>query len=334
MQRDGNKHPYAGEIWRKDALARMTIINREFKWVPARKVYFSTILPRRDSYDDEIWESMKKDGIHQPLIVRPLPNNPEKFEIIDGSVRRLIIRDDDLVLVDVRYGVKDSEVFKISELTFKRSQRTTYERARFYARWVMVESKESGKRGAQARVAKKVRLTEGEISQYLAIHRMFTKLEPLPGSAAINFNALKNQSVNKLYELSKLTQDPVGLLKIAQELAEHPNMSVRELRHMVDNETGLLLSRLVEEDPYETEDSEEVEPAEIAKLAQEMRSIADETRKELEFLEIEMKRMPKRFLKSEVLKELQKLRRRFKRLRKDIAKLPDRVAPKVVSFAN
>jgi len=78
----------------------------------------------------------------------------------------------------------------------------------------------------------------------------------------------------------------------------------------------------------------QVEPAEIAKLAQEMRSIADETRKELEFLEIEMKRMPKRFLKSEILKELQKLQRRFKRLQKDIAKLPDRVAPKVVSFAN
>lgn len=309
----------------------MIDVDREFKLVPARKIQrIYAVLPRRHSYDDEILESMKKAGVQQPLIVRPLPSDPDEYEIIDGFMRRLAFEDDDLILVDVRYGIKDSDVFKISDITFKRKQRTTYERAEFFSRWVMVERKENGKKGAQARVAKETRLTEGEISQYLAIHRMFTELEGLPGSAAINFDALNYQGINKLYELSRLIETPV-FLTVAEQLAQNPSMPVRELRHVVKEETSTekMLLRLDNEDPFETEKPEKTDYTEIFKLTQEILNIAEDTRKNLETFKTRIKLSPKRFLKPKTLKELQKLQRRFKRLRKDVAKLPDRTYPKV-----
>jgi len=313
----------------------MKTIKREIKTVPARKVHFSKILPHRHSYDTEILESMKVDGVQQPLIVRPLPKNPEEYEIIDGNMRRLAFKDDDLILVDVRYDLSDSEVFKLSEMTFKRKQRTTHERAASYFGWVQAEHREYGKRGAQARVAKKARMTEGEISQYLAIHKMFAELEQLPGSAAINFNALNNQGINKLYELSKLTKYHKALLHSVQQLAEQPNMSIRELGHIVKEE----IEQALEEFPPVDLEDEEKDSNEmdnkitlVRKLTGEMLKTVDEITAKLKFFEARMEDVPEKYLKSEILKELQKLRRRFKRLQKDIARLPHRGWPKGRDF--
>jgi len=212
----------------------------ERKWkidvVLASKIHFSRILPRRDPCD-EVLQSVKRDGWQLPLIVRPLRENLEEYEIIDGSLRRLALSNDQYVLVEIRYDVEDSEVFRIKEATFKRKRRTTYEKANFYSRWVRTVSEKRGKKGSQARVARIADMNEGEISQYLAIHKMFKELEGLTGLAIINFHALKNQSINKLYELSKLRGNP-ALLKIAQELAEHPKMAIRKLRHRVKEKTG------------------------------------------------------------------------------------------------
>jgi len=273
---------------------------------------------------------MKEDGVQQPLIVRPHPSMPGEYEIIDGSMRYWAFEPDDLVLVDVRHGVRDSEVFKISDISFRRKQRITYDRAEFLARWVRVESKERGKRGAQARVAQEASRTEGEVSQYLAICRMFSELESLIGSTAKTFNALKNQGINKLYELSRLTGTPV-FLKVAVQLAENPSMPLRELRHVVTRESETSfekgLQRLVEEDPFEKNDSQKTDLAEMWEWAQEMLNVTENTRKSLERFETRMKQaQPEMFLEDEVLKELQKLRRRFRRLLKDVAKLPDLVA--------
>jgi len=304
-------------------------INRKFERVRARKLHLSNILPRRVCYDDDILESMRKDGVQQPLIIRPHPDIPGEYEIIDGSMRYWAFSPDDLVLVDVRYGIKDSEIFTISDMSFRRMQRITFERAEFLASWVRVEGRAQGKRGAQARVAEKARLTEGEISQYLAIHRMFTRLRELSAGTSETFDALKNQSINKLYELSRLTGTH-AFLQVAVQLAENPRMPVRELRRIVEEETSTekVLYRLVEEDLFETEPPKTIDYEKIAQLAQEMQEIDKDARRSLAAFEREIKREPEKFIESEILKELQRFKRRFKRLQKDLARLPDRLAAK------
>lgn len=206
---------------------------RRITAVPASKIHFSKILPKREPCY-EVLRSVERDGWQLPLIVRPLRENPEEYEIIDGALRRWALREDQQVLVEIRYGVKDSEVFRIREATFKRKQRTTYEKAEFYSRWVWIVSQERNKRGAQARVAWMAGIREGEISQYLAIDKMFKELDF--SRSATSLKALKNQSINKLYELSKLRGNP-ALPKIAGELAEHPNMPIRRLRRIVKEKT-------------------------------------------------------------------------------------------------
>lgn len=302
-------------------------INRKFESVPARKLRFSQILPRRSCYDDHVLESMRKDGVQQPLIVRPHPDTPGEYEIIDGSMRYWTFKPDDLVLVDVRYGIKDSEIFRISDISFRRKQRITFERAEFLASWVKVESRAHGKRGAQARVAEKARLTEGEISQYLAIHRMFTRLKELSAGTSETFDALKNQGINKLYELSRLTGTH-AFLQVAVQLAENPGMPVRELRRIVEEETSTekFLHPLAEEDPFETEPPKAIDYAKVTQLAQDIQEIDKDARRSLAAFESEIKREPEKFLESEILKELQRLKRRFRRLQKDLARLPDRLA--------
>ena len=215
-------------------------VETERRWkidvVPASKIHFSKILPRRGPCY-EVLESLRRDGWQLPLIIRPLRENPEEYEIIDGALRRWACKEDQPVLVEIRYGVKDSDVFRIREATFKRKQRTTYQKANFYFQWVQTISKERGKNGAQGRVARIANMREGEISQYLAIHRTFKELERLQISANINLSALKNQSINKLYEFSKLRGNQ-DLLEIASELAQHPNMPIRRLRRRVKEKTG------------------------------------------------------------------------------------------------
>lgn len=304
-------------------------INRKIEQVPARKLHLSQILPRRVCYDDDILESMRKDGVQQPLIVRPHPDIPGEYEIIDGSMRYWSFKPDDLVLVDVRYGIKDSEVFKISDISFRRKQRITFERAEFLASWVRVESRAQGKRGAQARVAEEARLTEGEISQYLAIHRMFTRLKELSAGTSETFDALKDQSINKLYELSRLIGTH-AFLQVAVQLAENPRMPVRELRRIVEQETSTekVFRPLTEEDPFETEPPKEIDYAKVTQLTQEIQEIDKDARYNLVAFEREIKREPEKFLESEILKELQRLKRRSRRLQKDLARLPDRLAAK------
>ena len=101
-------------------------MQREFKLVYARNLHQSTILPQRE-HNQELIESVKKVGIQTPLIVRLVEGKPGEYEIIDGGLRSAELRDDDQVLVDVRSDVKDSELFKISDATFKRKDRTAYE---------------------------------------------------------------------------------------------------------------------------------------------------------------------------------------------------------------
>ncbi|MCK4481639.1 ParB N-terminal domain-containing protein [Candidatus Bathyarchaeota archaeon] len=315
----------------------MKVGDRELKLVPASKIHFSGLLPTRDSYDDKILESMKKDGIQQPLIVRPHPRSKGEYEMIDGHMRYVTAEPDDLLFVDIRTDIKDSEVFRISDATFKREPLSTYRRAEFIFRWVETVKKERGKRGAQALVAKEARLTEGEISQYLSIRRMFIDLEGRFGSAALNFDALKNQSINKLYELSKLTRTP-SLLKIAEELAEKPTMPVRELRRIVQEETNnrdLTLENMkkmmFEDSNGEASEAENLRKQDLTKtvsLVKEIIGMAEDARQTLGIFRMVIKQSPERYLNPEIFRELRNLHRRHKRLCRDIGRLRKRAYTK------
>jgi hypothetical protein len=66
---------------------------QEFKSVPIKKVHPSTILPPR-SYNSDLAESVKRYGIQQPLIVRPIVDKPREYEFIDGYGRFASVKDE------------------------------------------------------------------------------------------------------------------------------------------------------------------------------------------------------------------------------------------------
>ena len=131
---------------------------RKFGFVEASRIHPSRLLPGRES-DDQLVDSIRRDGIQQPIIVRPSPHEKGMYEIIDGHLRYETIQKGQKVLVDVRYGANDAGVFKISEATFKRKPRTTYERSLFYSRWVKTLESTSQSPGAQRKVAKEATST-------------------------------------------------------------------------------------------------------------------------------------------------------------------------------
>lgn len=291
----------------------------EMHVVPASKLHFSRILPRRDG-GSEVAESIRRIGVRVPLIVRPSEENPEEFEIIDGALRRSAINEDQGVIVAVLYGWTDSEVFRIHHATSKTKQRTTSEWAEYYTRWVQTVGKERGKAGAQAKVARMAGVNEGEICQYIAIHKMYMELIALAiyKSVPINLDALKNQSINKLYELSKLRGTP-NLLQVAKELADHPNMSIRKLRRIVKEKMKKPLKRVIKH--RKSGSRHKIKRTEVNRLTQKLLKTINETKKNLKTLEKRMQLTPETYMKSRIPKELQRLQRRFKELQKNISRL-------------
>lgn len=305
----------------------MEAVKREFKQVPARKIHRSNVLPSRDSYDRSFADSVREDGVQQPLIVRPDPKNPDEYEIIDGYGRLSFSKPEDVVTVEVRQVPKDSDVFKVSNMTFLRKGLSTYERARRLTSWINTLARESNAQGAQARVAKDARISESLISQYVTIDRMFRKLETLPERRTVNFDALKIQGVNRLYELARLTEHPSSLLKVSQQLSNEPQMRLEELKKRVDAaleeaspEEEDILADLTE-DPEVIERQRKKRQDETVELTQEMVKLADETRQDLTIFETRIKLLDAKLLNAEVLNVLPRLQRRFKRLQKEIAKL-------------
>jgi len=207
--------------------------NREFKWVPASKIHSSSILPPRE-YASEVAESVKSMGIQQALIVRLHPSKPGEYEIIDGRGRLDSVEGDQLVLVDIRPDAKDMDVFRISETTFKRRDRSVYETARFYAAWMHAFVRERGtEEGAQAILAQQANLSESAISQYLAINKTFEKLESVAPDE--QFDALKHMGVNKLYSLCACADHPELLLEVAREVEAKGDLSPEEITNIVDH---------------------------------------------------------------------------------------------------
>jgi len=230
---------------------------REIKLVKATIVHPSTILPKREGSRD-VMDSVKRDGVQQPIIVRPHPDREGEYEIIDGHNRRYgLIEKPDInyyvpgrepeILVDIKYGLTDADVFNLSNIMHKRKERNTYEQAEFYVKWIDAKAKELGKEeGALTEVAKELITEEPDsltysyalnskqslLSQYCKIYEMFQKLEQKRPD--MDFNILKSLAINKLYELTKLMDNLPTLIKVVEKLLKNPNMTLDRIKELVE----------------------------------------------------------------------------------------------------
>ena len=290
----------------------MDALKRKLMYVEAVKLLQSTILPRRE-VDKQLEESVNREGIQLPIIVRPSPREKDKYEIIDGHGRHESMQSNGRVLVDVRFGLSDEGVFRISEATFKRKARSTYERAFFYSNWVKTQSESQG---AQKRVAKMANLSEAEVSHYLSISRLFIRLGSYNIMMSV-FNALKSQSVNKLYAVAKV-EDKAGLLEIVAKMVENPDITVRELKSLIEHRNSM------QEIKELLDDEEESESARIDQMkgaAQQLKGVLDKTAESLSVLNQEILDDPHVFLPGYVLKKIKRIQNAFGRIEKDVERI-------------
>ena len=202
------------------------------KTVKAKYIHPSSVLPSRE-HGNDILESVRAVGVQHLLIVRPLHSIPNEYELIDGLGRFKALDPESEVEVEVREGATDAEVFKISEATFKRTQRSTAETATFYATYVEAVKKETNENNAKQIVCRDSCISESQLSQYLAINRLFVKLTQL--SSEDVFGGVRKLGINKLYELSKL-EDNVQLLEVAKQVEEKADyLALEGISEMVRN---------------------------------------------------------------------------------------------------
>jgi flagellar motor switch/type III secretory pathway protein FliN len=221
-------------------------------------------------------------------------------------------------VVDVRYDVEDSEVFKISEATFKRKPRNTYERALFYSSWVKTVEARHGSRGARTRVAQEAILSQAEVSQYLSIYKLFERLQSHSVSEKI-FNALKNQSVNKLYALSNI-ENKNALLEVASKMAENPKMSLEELNDLIEEQASptRMLQELIEEDREEEEkENENSRIDQLKNVAQKLEGTLGETSKTLTVFRSTIADNPRMFLSPDVFKAISRMLNALRKIERE-----------------
>ena len=238
----------------------------EIKKVRVTLVHPSTILPKRQR-SHEVMESVKRDGIQQPIIVRPHPTNPNEYEVVDGDTRRFaLVERPDMrlyhdetepeIMVDVRYALSDVDVFKLSNTMHKRKERNTYEQAEFYVKWIEAKAKELGKEeGALTELAKELITEEPDsptysselnskqslLSQYVKVYELFKMLETLEQKypdkfKEIDLNALKPIGLTRLYTLTKLMDNPPVLIKVVEKLSKNPNMTLDRLKELTEGD--------------------------------------------------------------------------------------------------
>jgi len=286
-------------------------------WVKVKNLRPSSILPKR-WHDPKISDSVKRCGVQQPIIVRPRPASKFEFEIIDGHGRVESLDGNTKVLVEVKYDLKDVDVFRLSETTFQRNDRTTYETALFYKSWMKAMIKDTGKeRGSQKRIAEEANLSEAQVSQYLSISKLFDRLK-LQNIPERNFDALKNQGINKLYELAKVEDESV-IMEIAQEMATNPNMPLDDLKDLIETRTeDRQLQPLLEEDEEEEETNTTTQ---LTNAAQELKLALDETTKTLTHLTSRIAGNTDRFLPLDAPKRLLRMLNALRRVEKEANKL-------------
>lgn len=238
---------------------------REIKLVKATLVHPSTFLPKR-SGSLEVCDSVKKDGIQQPIVVRPHPTRLGEYEIIDGhnryyglfekpEITRFFPGQEPEILVDIRHGLSDADVFKLSEIMHKRKNRNTYEKAQFYVKWIEAKAKELGKEeGALTAVAKELvsvkepskddeiayyfyekelNAKQSLLSQYVKIYKMFKLIENRRPD--LDIDKLKSLPLNKLYLLTKLLDNPIKLTIVVEKLLKNLDVSFDTIKTWIED---------------------------------------------------------------------------------------------------
>ena len=235
------------------------IKKKKIKSVKATLVYPSTILPKR-SRVHKVINSVKKDDIQQPILVRPHPTIPNHYETIDGHNRYLglferpditqfITEQEPEITVDIRYGLSDADVFKLANIIHTRESRNNYENSEYHVKWIETKESELGKKeGALTEVAKEL-ITENQdsplyssalaskqslLSQEQRIYKLFKNLEQKHPD--LDFNILKPLAINKLYELTKLLDNPTELVKIVKKLIKNPDMKLDSLKRLTEED--------------------------------------------------------------------------------------------------
>jgi ParB family chromosome partitioning protein len=286
---------------------------RVLRWVRAGNVHRSTVLPPR-AHGPEIAASVEEVGILQPLLVRSIPGKTDEFEVVDGDGRLLSVKDEQIeVLVDVIPCVKGSDVFRTSEATFQRTDRSAYEKCLFYAGWARELEKEMGKSdGVQASLARESGKSESAITQYIAIRALFAKLESL--ARGEEFNALKTWGVNKLFRLSQLVECE-RLLEIAREFEAKGEASIDEVKRVV-SENRPISPALAALDDDQPETTNETQTKRVQKLVDDVNSLATETHQLLSTIAEELLQNVNEFSTAEVLGVYDTVLNALKRLRK------------------
>ncbi|HVP26208.1 MAG TPA: ParB N-terminal domain-containing protein [Candidatus Bathyarchaeia archaeon] len=296
---------------------------RQFIYVEARKIHGSLSLPSRE-YDPKLVELIKKQGIQQPIIVRPSPFSPNigscDYEAIDGHLRLKAAEKNQLVLVDLRLDVGDIEVFKISEDTFKRKRRSVFERALFYSSWARMVGLQLGVEGAQRKVALDSGLSEAAISYYVSIGDFFRELYGKVSDPVLN--ALKIQSVNKLYELCKVDNQDVRI-KVAGRMADSPDMTLKELRVIIQQEVEATspLELLMRDDEETERKQEEARMSQLRETAKQLESLFEVTGKAVSSLKANVDSNPRVFLSPEVFRKIQRMLGALKRIENEANRL-------------
>jgi len=237
---------------------------REIKMVNAMLVKPSSILPKRDS-SREVMDSVKRDGVQQPIIVRPHPVRESEYEVIDGynrwygitevpNINNYVPGREPEILVDIRYGLTDADVFKLSNIMHKRKERNTYEQAEFFVKWIEAKAKELGKEeGALTEVAKELTTESPDslaysytlnskqslLSQYVKVYELFKTLETLEQKypdkfKEIDLNAIKHIGLTRLYALTKLMDNLPVLIKVVEKLLKNPNMTLDRIKELTE----------------------------------------------------------------------------------------------------
>jgi hypothetical protein len=222
--------------------------------------------------------------------------------------------------VDIRYDLDDTQVFELSEATFLRKSRNTLERSQFYAKWLKAEVSAKGERGAQTRLAKKVGLSQSEISHYLSINAVFARLQKQMVEEGI-FNALKNQSVNKLYALSKVNGTS-ALVDVARKMADEPDMNLQQVRSVIDDETALdrELERDLAEEAEPEEDSVRWE-LQLRKATEDLADALQQTGQTLTTLNRSVMTSPQRFFSHDMVTRVKKVLKALRKIEKEASEI-------------
>ncbi len=228
----------------------------EIKYVSVNLVHPSSVLPKRKG-GAEVKHSVKRDGLARPIIVRPHPTKPCEYEIIDGHncyygllENKRNPYEDLTIKVDIRYGLTDSDVFKLANTLHIIEPKTTFEKAQFYLDWIQAKTKELGtSEGASKAVAQEMisgktypedyrsalASKQSLLSQYKAAYNLVIGLESgklVYKPNEIDFNTLKSHPLNKLMELTKLTEHPTQMKEVILKLEKEPDLSVKSLKQL------------------------------------------------------------------------------------------------------